>query len=74
MCKLQDSGKKYDILGAAKTLRNASGDFEWKRRLYIAPDYTVKQRIIQQEAYEEFKRREEQGEQDIIIKQNLIFV
>lgn len=66
--KFKSVDKKYEILGAARNLKDAQGEHEWKKRLFIVPDYTMKQRNMQKEAYEEFKRRKAQGEQDIMIK------
>lgn len=66
--KIKSVEKKYEILGAARNLKDAQGEHEWKKRLFIVPDYTMKQRNMQKEAYEEFKGRKAQGEHDIMIK------
>lgn len=60
--------KKYKILGAAKKLREARDEHEWKNTLFIAPDLTVKQQIKQKELWEELKQRRAAGENDIRIR------
>ena len=60
--------QKHQILSLAKVLRTAEGDVAWKKRVYINPDYTIKQRELHMNLREELKNRREEGENDIVIK------
>ena len=63
--KFKAHDRKYEMLNAAKQLKGASENVHWKKQVYIVPDYTVKQRLMQKEVVEEFKRRKEEGERMI---------
>lgn len=66
--KLKTEDKRHQILGSAKKLRDAKDEVGWKRKLFISPDYTIKQRGLQKAAYEELKSRREAGEEGLVIR------
>ncbi|KAK4289620.1 hypothetical protein Pmani_037425 [Petrolisthes manimaculis] len=66
--KFNSTTKKNGILSAAKNLKSANNQHKWKSEVFIAPDFTLKQRTLQKTTYDELKRRKAQENYTIIRK------
>ena len=70
LVKLRNVKEKWDIIGKAKELKNEQN--QARKKLSIIPDMTTKEREADKKLHEELKRRKDNGERGIQIKNNSI--